>query len=157
MIGHWLYDSVKFPRNQIRRRLRYHVVRTNLAKAIIKYKRKEMTAPTSSADLLNDDWTIVKATPHDESNDDFDFQVGLRARSYESTDKIFEEFDVPPQFLAYFKPNWFIWLYIKIKIKLSSDLLYTTNRPPQDCLYRLSRNFIPRTSRYPIITLGQLR
>jgi hypothetical protein len=107
-----------------------------------------MAAPTSSTDLLNDDWTIVKATPHDESNDDFDFQVGLRARSYESTDKIFEEF---------FKPNWFIWLYIKIKIKLSSDLLYTTNRPPQDCLYRLSRNFIPRTSRYPIITLGQLR
>jgi hypothetical protein len=75
---------------------------------------------------MNDDWDVIKTILHDELNDDFDFPIDLRARSYESTDDIFEEFDVLPYLLACLKLNWVIWLYIKIK--LDSDLLYTLNR-----------------------------
>jgi hypothetical protein len=35
-----------------------------------------------SMDLMNDDWVIIKTILHDELNDNFDFQIGVRARSY---------------------------------------------------------------------------
>jgi predicted DsbA family dithiol-disulfide isomerase len=59
---------------------------------------------TKFVDVMNDDCVIIKTILHDGLNDDFDVQIGLRARSYESTDTTFEEFDVPPHLLAYLEP-----------------------------------------------------
>jgi hypothetical protein len=94
---------------------------------MIKYQHKDADGSSDkSADLMNDDWAIINAILHDELNDDFDFQIGLRAWSYEITNNVFEDFDVPPQFLTYFKLIGSFWLYITIKFDFG--LLYATNR-----------------------------
>jgi hypothetical protein len=47
---------------------------------MIKYQHKDADGSSDkSADLMNDDWAIINAILHDELNDDFDFQIGLRA------------------------------------------------------------------------------
>jgi hypothetical protein len=92
-----LYDSLPSLRDQIRRQLCCHIFRTNLSTVVMKYKRKEADGIFDmSADLLNDDWTVIKPILHDKANDDFNIQVGLWARDYESTQNIFEKLDVPP-------------------------------------------------------------
>jgi hypothetical protein len=100
-----LYDSLTSLRDQIRRQVRCPQFRTDLARVVVRYKQKDAYGILDlRANLLNDDWAAVKSILHNESNDDFDFQIGLRARSYESTDSISEEPDVPPHLKAYFKP-----------------------------------------------------
>jgi hypothetical protein len=100
-----LYNSVTSLRDQLRRQLRCHQFRTNLANVIVKFKRNEKEGMSDEqADLLTDDWTVVKSVLCDESNDDFDFMVGLNAGPYELANNVFEDFDVPPHLQAFFKP-----------------------------------------------------
>jgi len=98
-----LYDSLQCLRDQIRRQLRCHIFRFDLARVSLEYKRKEEdgTFP-QSADLMNSDWTEIKPILHDEANDDFNFQVGFTTRPYEGKENIFEEpFNVPSHLVAY--------------------------------------------------------
>lgn len=53
---------------------------------------------------MNEDWAIIKSILRDESNDDFDFQLGLSAWSYELVYNVFEDLDVPPHLVADSKP-----------------------------------------------------
>jgi hypothetical protein len=80
IIDRRLYSSVTSLRDELRRRLRCEVFCANLAKVMIKYQHKDADGSSDkSADLMNDDWAIINAILHDELNDDFDFQIGLRA------------------------------------------------------------------------------
>jgi hypothetical protein len=96
-----LYDSVTSLRDQIRRQLCCQQFRTNLARVIIKYKRQDADGISDEkSDLMNEDWARIKPILCDESNENFDFEVGLDARPYELTNNVFEDFDVPPHLIA---------------------------------------------------------
>lgn len=97
-----LYDELQCLRDQIRRQLRCHIFRFDLARVTLKYKRKEEDGTwDQSVDLMNNDWNTIKPILHDEANDDFNFHVGFTTRPYEGTEYIFEIFNAPPHLVAY--------------------------------------------------------
>lgn len=109
MIQMALYRSISSLRDQIRRQLRCHVFRTNLAGTAVVYQRVATDGSTDqeTIDLMNDPWVTILSTLADEANDQSDFRIGLSALNFEGPGHLFlfEELDVPPPHLrGFFKP-----------------------------------------------------